>query len=56
MYLFLTECHKNDRDEEIQHHKGHEHYAWPNEESTKHRIVIKNLKHQGEDMQRSQLT
>lgn len=43
MDLLLTECHQNDRDEEIQHNKGHEHNAGANEESTKHWIVIQNL-------------
>lgn len=40
MYLLLSECHQNDGDEEVQHHKGHKHDAGPNEESTKHWIVI----------------
>lgn len=40
MYLLLSECHQNDGDEEVQHHKGHKHNAGPNEESTEHWIVI----------------
>lgn len=40
MYLLLSECHQNDGDEEVQHHKGHKHDAGPDEESTKHWIVI----------------
>lgn len=40
MYLLLSECHQNDGDEEVQHHKGHKHDAGPNEESTEHWIVI----------------
>lgn len=43
MYLFLTECHKNNRDEEVQHHKGHEHNAGTNKESPEHWIVVQNL-------------
>ena len=46
MYLLLTECHQDDRDEEIKHHKGHEHNAGADEESTKHRVVVQNLKGQ----------
>lgn len=44
MYLFLTECHKNDRYEEVEHHKGHEHNAGANEKSPKYWIIIKNLR------------
>ena len=44
MYLLLTECHQNDRDEEVQDDKGHEHNAGPNEESAEHWIVIQNLR------------
>lgn len=40
MYLLLSECHQNDGDEEVQHHKGHKHDAGPDEESTEHWIVI----------------
>lgn len=43
MYLLLTECHQNDRDEEVQHHKGHEHNGGADKESPKHWIVIQNL-------------
>lgn len=50
MYLLLAERHKNDRDEEVQHHKGHEHDAGADEECAKHWIVIKNLKNQEEDV------
>lgn len=45
MYLLLTECHQDDRNKEIQHHKGHKHNAGANEKSAKHRIVIENLKY-----------
>lgn len=44
MYLLLTECHQNDRDEEVEHHKGHKHNTGANEECTKYWIVVKNLK------------
>jgi len=50
MDLLLTECHQNDRDEEVQHHKGHEHNAGADEESSKHWIVSQNLRDQEEDM------
>lgn len=44
MYLLLTECHQNDRDEEVEHHKSHKHNAGANEECTKYWIVVKNLR------------
>lgn len=44
MYLLLTECHQHNRDEEVEHHKGHEHNTGANEECTKYWIVVKNLK------------
>lgn len=43
MYLLLTECHEDDRDEEVQHHKGHEHNTGADEESTEHWVIIQNL-------------
>lgn len=46
MDLLLTECHQNDRDEEVQHHKGHEHNTGADEESTEHWIIIQNLRDQ----------
>lgn len=49
MYLLLTECHQNDRDEEVEHHKGHKHNTGANEECTKYRIVVKNLKDNTEE-------
>lgn len=57
MDLLLTECHQNDRDEEVQHHKGHEHNAGADEESSKQWIVIQNLRNQEEDtLKKSQLS
>lgn len=44
MHLLLTECHQNDRDEEVEHHKGHKHNTGANEECAKYWIVVKNLK------------
>lgn len=49
MYLLLTERHQDDRDEEVQHHKGHEHNAGADEESTKHWVVIQNLRDEEEE-------
>ena len=49
MDLLLTERHQNDRDEEVQHHKGHEHNAGADEESSEDWIVIQNLRDQEED-------
>ena len=58
MYLLLTESHQNDRDEEIQHHKGHEHDAGANEKGPKNWIVIQHLRDQEEDimLKRAQLS
>lgn len=50
MYLLLTECHQDNRNEEVQHHKGHEHNAGADEESTQHWIVIQNLTDQKEEI------
>lgn len=44
MYLLLTKCHENDRDEKVQHHKGHENNAGTNEKRTKQGIVIQDLR------------
>lgn len=46
MYLLLTKCHQDDRDKEVQDDKGHKHNAGTNEESTKHWIIIQNLRDQ----------
>lgn len=43
MYLLLTECHKNHRDEEVQHHEGHENNTRTNKQSPEHWIVVQNL-------------
>lgn len=40
MDLLLTKSHQNHRDKEVQHHKGHEHNAGANEESSKHWIIV----------------
>lgn len=50
MDLLLSECHQNYRDEQVQHHKGHEHNAGADEESSKHWIIIQNLQDQKEDI------
>lgn len=49
VYLFLAEGHQDDWDEEVHHHKGHEHNAGPDEESAKHWIIIQNLRDYEED-------
>lgn len=49
MYLLLTERHQDDRDEEVQHHKGHEHDAGADEESSEDRVITQNLKSQEEE-------
>lgn len=43
MNLFLTEGHKDDRDEEVEHHKRHKHDTGADEEGTQDWVVIKNL-------------
>lgn len=48
MNLFLSECHKNDRDEEVQYDKGHEHNAGANQEGPKQWVIIQNLRNQKE--------
>lgn len=50
MYLLLTECHQNDRNEEVEHHKGHKHNTGANEKCTKYWIVVKNLKDNTEEI------
>lgn len=50
MYLLLTECHQNNRDEEVEHHEGHKHNTGANEECTKYWIVVKNLKDNAEEI------
>lgn len=43
VYLLLVECHEDHWDEEIEHHKRHEHDAGTEEQSTEHRGVIQDL-------------
>lgn len=52
MYLLLTECHQNDRNEEVEHHKGHKYNARTNEECTKYWVVVQNLNSNKEEINR----
>ena len=44
MDLLLSECHQDDGYEEVQNHESHEDNAGANQESTKQRVIIQNLR------------